>query len=241
MPNWCSNMVEVSATEKEIKRLKKAIDQGNKAKAEKGLLNALVPQPKFENDSDWYDWNVSNWGTKWEVSMVSVNDEDKTSLALTFDTAWGPAVQAFQTWAEADPDRDFTYKYFEPGMGFVGTAGPGYDDCITHDQDSDEYRRIAEEEWGEDFSWQDEEEDEDTEDDELLAEDDDSETDDVDSYELPSASADMQTALQELKREFEALMAAEEDPEYRYLKQDIETLSQRVADYKQRKEGNDNE
>jgi hypothetical protein len=235
MPNWCCANVEISATEKEIKRLKKAIKDGNKDGAQKGLLNAMVPQPVFENDQEWYGWNIENWGTKWEVGHVQISDESKTSLSLTFDTAWGPAVQAFNTWAESDPDRDFTYKYWEPGMAFLGTAGPGYDDYISQNDDSLEYRRIAEEEWGEDFSWEDEqeedEEDEDNEEDSELTVD----------FGDDQTNSDLAQALEDLKREFEALAVAEQDPEYRYLQQDIETLSKRVADYSSRKSGDNDE
>jgi len=239
MPNWCSAAVEISATEKEIKRLKKAIKDGNKDGAQKGLLNAMVPQPEFTDDQMWYSWNTANWGTKWDVSHINVVERDKTTIGLGFDTAWGPALQAFQTWAEEDPDtRTFTYKYFEPGMAFVGEATftDGYYDEYHVDSSNDdaEYRRIAEEDWGEDFSWQDDEDDEENIDIDL--------NDGIDPEgeyeEQPELNQELQQALEELKRDFDALYATEEDPEYTYLKEDIDTLTRRVADYAARQEQN---
>lgn len=229
MPNWCCATVEISATEKEIKRLKKAIEEGSKDGAQKGLLNAMAPQPEFKDDQEWYSWNVENWGTKWEVSHVNVVDTSKTEISLGFDTAWGPALQAFQTWAEEDPDnRSFSYKYYEPGMAFLGTAtfSDGFyeDDFVSADDDKERYREIATDEWGEDFSWEDEEEDE--EDELTLTEDEES----------PDPESELRAALEELNREFGELMSAESDPEYQYLKEDIDTLSRRVADYAARQE-----
>lgn len=247
MPNWCAANVELTATEKEIKRLKKAIKDGNKGGAQKGLLNALVPQPEFTDGQEWYGWNTANWGTKWELAQVEITDESKTSLSLNFDTAWGPAIQAFETWADGgEGEFTYTYKYFEPGMGFLGEATHdgtcGFDDYVDGSTDNERYRELAESEWGEDFSWEDEQEEEE---DDLVAQapyhpgyEDVAVTDDGmdDSEELDEEAVDLEQALAELKAEFEALMATEQDPEYVYLKEDLDTLSRRIADYAARQE-----
>lgn len=238
MPNWCCANVEISATETEIKRLKKAIKAGNKDKATKGLLNAMVPQPKFEGDSDWYSWNVDNWGTKWEVSHVSITEETATSLTLTFDTAWGPATTAFETWAGGgEGDFTYTYKYYEPGMAFLGEATHdgtcSFDDQVSANDDPDRYREIARDEWG-DEPWDEEEDEEDEED--LVEQapyhpgyEDVTITDDAG---MTDTTAELRAALEELKREFDALYVTE-DPVYVYLKEDIERLTERVKAYKE--------
>ena len=123
-------------------------------------------------------------------------------------------------------------------MAFVGEATftDGYYDEYHVDSSNDdaEYRRIAEEDWGEDFSWQDDEDDEENIDIDL--------NDGIDPEgeyeEQPELNQELQQALEELKRDFDALYATEEDPEYTYLKEDIDTLTRRVADYAARQEQN---
>jgi len=220
MPNWCCATVEISATEKEIKRLKKAVKDGNKEKATKGLLNALVPQPVFEDDQEWYGWNIENWGCKWEIGNVNFNDETKTSLSLGFDTAWGPSLQAFQTWAEEDPDtREFIYKYYEPGMAFLGTAtyqdGDFCEDYVSYQDDPERYKEIARDEWG-DEPW-DEEEESDYDTDEEVEDDD----------------SDLAEALEQLKVELDNI-TVEQDPVLTMLREDFERLSERVKAYKEK-------
>ena len=43
-----------------------------------------------KNDSRWYDWNISNWGTKWDINgSVEVDDYDSEQIEINFNTAWG--------------------------------------------------------------------------------------------------------------------------------------------------------
>ena len=55
----------------------------------------------------WYDWNVRNWGTKWEVGVsdddkypeTELMEEDETSLSYRLNTAWSPPVlNSILTW-----------------------------------------------------------------------------------------------------------------------------------------------
>lgn len=113
----------------------------------------MVPQPKFENDQDWYNWNIQNWGTKWDICDVYFeNQAEEDSIEFSFCSAWGPPDQAFETWALADGRVQFSLEYWEPGCGFVGSVSYDgndveyeYVDCST---DETEYKRIASEVWG---------------------------------------------------------------------------------------------
>jgi hypothetical protein len=41
----------------------------------------MVPQPNFAGDQDWYMWNVNNWGTKWDINDVYIdNDAEPDSI-----------------------------------------------------------------------------------------------------------------------------------------------------------------
>jgi hypothetical protein len=39
--------------------------------------------------SNWYDWAVANWGTKWNACRVEIHDASQHRYAeVSFDTAW---------------------------------------------------------------------------------------------------------------------------------------------------------
>jgi hypothetical protein len=73
----------------------------------------------------WYNWNVSNWGTKWNCSEVwhDRTDNSETEAGKTsynFDTAWSPAEPVVAALAEQFPTLSITHRYCEGGMGFAG-------------------------------------------------------------------------------------------------------------------------
>jgi len=73
----------------------------------------------------WYNWNVANWGTKWDAAEVwhDRTTEEITELGSTsynFDTAWGPAEAVIAALAEKFPTLRITHRYCEAGMGFAG-------------------------------------------------------------------------------------------------------------------------
>jgi hypothetical protein len=90
------------------------------------------PQPKTEDfaqamrfESDhWYDWNVRNWGTKWDVAVSSVDTHPDTYMEETvngenhvvyynFETAWSRPMPALLNLSEQYPDLLFTLSYEE--------------------------------------------------------------------------------------------------------------------------------
>jgi len=79
--------------------------------------------------ANWYDWNIANWGTKWDVgeegSDVGYTEGD-TTVGLSFDSAWSPPIQFYDKMEELG----FTVKayYYEPGMAFCGCYVDGGDE-----------------------------------------------------------------------------------------------------------------
>jgi hypothetical protein len=73
---------------------------------------------------DWYNWNLRNWGTKWDVA-VSSNDTSPTTymeetdngenyvVYYNFETAWGVADKALVNLSSQYPDLLFTLSYEE--------------------------------------------------------------------------------------------------------------------------------
>lgn len=92
------------------------------------------PQPQVDLskpitfDSDhWYDWNVRNWGTKWDVAVApddkypdtELTDESEDFISYRFNTAWSPPTEAIVKLSEQYPDLVFTLS-FEEETGWGG-------------------------------------------------------------------------------------------------------------------------
>lgn len=114
MPNWCSNTLTLSHEDPEqIQRAADAFRRGE-------LLNEFVPLPK-DQEENWYDWHISNWGTKWDVGGDSYDvniSDDGLTMTVNFDSAWSPPTQ----WYENVQAQGFGVQamYYEPGMCFAG-------------------------------------------------------------------------------------------------------------------------
>lgn len=148
MPNWCSNRATINGPSPVIAEIKAILED---TKGE--LLAWMVPQPNFAGDQDWYMWRVNNWGTKWDITDVYIDNADEPdSIEFTFSTAWAPPVEAFVTWAIGDSRVQFSLEYWEPGCGFVGTTA--YDgeyldtDDVDCNSDPARYLEIASDVWG---------------------------------------------------------------------------------------------
>jgi hypothetical protein len=78
----------------------------------------IIPDPSGQYSRDWC---VVNWGTKWGFCDVERRiSTDLLSVYYHFNTAWSPAVSLVKKLGEIFPDLDFTYKFWESGVGFSG-------------------------------------------------------------------------------------------------------------------------
>ena len=87
------------------------------------LDERLAESMKFAGDN-WYNWNIRNWGTKWDANDVTL-DEGGT-LCYQFSTAWSPAEGAFKAMVEQHPNLQFEFTNVEEqgwGVVFEGKNG----------------------------------------------------------------------------------------------------------------------
>ena len=157
MPNWCNNSITIKGSTETIKQLWEdaTADDGSGDNRERGLLSAMVPQPAnmFQGSlgtkerqecaeqgiPNWYDWNVSNWGTKWDVSTEGLeftdNGDGTAEITGWFDSAWSPPIDAYSTFCD-DMDGVYLEAYYEEsGMCFVGYwDSEGADDHYEYDE-----------------------------------------------------------------------------------------------------------
>lgn len=95
--------------------------------------------------TDWYDWSLGEWGTKWDASDVFHTVEPDGSLLLTFDTAWSPPIELYKTLE--DMGFKVSAGFVEQGVNYIGYYVDGVDHTeeITYesnpeeDEDEDEY------------------------------------------------------------------------------------------------------
>lgn len=64
--------------------------------------------------SNWYDWSVANWGTKWNACRARI--EDETSIEhgyaeITFDTAWDAPVPVLLATVKMFPKLTFDCRW----------------------------------------------------------------------------------------------------------------------------------
>jgi hypothetical protein len=142
MPNWCNNTLTLTHKDPAmIQRAKDALDRGE-------FLSEFCPMPRELGDaiangqadavmiekygySSWYDYCVSEWGTKWDVGEDGASDihPDGTMLNTYFDSAWSPPVAAYDKLVELGFTVDA--YYYEGGMAYAGTYSNGNDDSIS--------------------------------------------------------------------------------------------------------------
>ena len=148
MPNWCNNTVEIRHEDPVmLERVRTAFNNG-------ALLAEFIPVPEElqitagrtnnpdENQkivdaeesnrekygySNWYDFCVNEWGTKWDVGGDGAVPHDiDGGIMISFDSAWSPPIAAYEKLTEMGFEiRAF---YHESGMCFAGIWEDGFDD-----------------------------------------------------------------------------------------------------------------
>ena len=152
MPNWCSNILIVRPNDDE-KRSKvelTAFKLENRSPEEDLSLNSSVTMPpQYEEGDKWYDWRVSNWGTKWDVSDVQL-EESKDMLTYSFETAWAPPVEWVKTVSKIYPMLSFQLEFEEPGVGLFGGMNIEDGDIIEEWENDNPYSEDDDDEYEED-------------------------------------------------------------------------------------------
>jgi hypothetical protein len=149
MPNWCNNNLTLQHEDPAmITRAAEALERGEflsefipvpeDLKIVAGCVGDPEEQKKLEADTkrnvekygygNWYDYQVNEWGTKWDVGTDGTTDvhPDGRMLHTYFDSAWSPPIAAYEKLTA----MGFTVgaMYYEPGMAYCGVWEDGNDD-----------------------------------------------------------------------------------------------------------------
>lgn len=141
MPNWCNNSITLRHKDSAM------VQRAQEALADGRFLQEFIPVPKelsetvagFKGEAereaheaqqvnninkygykDWYDFCVSEWGTKWDVGGDDGLTQrlDPNTLQASFDSAWAPPCNAYEKLCALGFEIEAFYH--ECGMAFVG-------------------------------------------------------------------------------------------------------------------------
>ena len=158
MPNWCSNGITLRHADPQmIQRAAKALQEGKFLQefipcpaelldtvAQMGTNDAEKANREKYGYSSWYDFNVANWGTKWEIGgsgEVAEIEDDGLSFSAPFESAWSPPTGVCE--ALVEQGFEVTLYYYEPGMGYVGKWEDGFDDYHEYGSENSKTVRAA--------------------------------------------------------------------------------------------------
>lgn len=130
MPNYAANYIvfRATATEKLI-ALKEWMAKGKNPID----FKKIIPPPadmfegalgdkerkmcKEKGIENWYDWQIANWGTKWNASNSCVIQDTPFRFALKFDTAWSSPKPVMAKIIEYCQNNKITFVYFNGNEG----------------------------------------------------------------------------------------------------------------------------
>lgn len=104
-----------------------AVEQYNKYPAYIDLAAGYKRNVDLTGHKTWYEWNVANWGTKWNISEMQLNGSpEEGELEMEFSTAWAEPLPVFEQLhklfptlliryvAEHEGDDNITGRIFYP-------------------------------------------------------------------------------------------------------------------------------
>ena len=120
MPNWIYNNLRIDGPKESVKRI---MDQmSNPLKDCKddivfSFFNIVSPTDNEDYNKNWYDWNIQNWGVKWDINQSEINLEgpfefdDNMIVSYNFNTPWESPYKAIKRLSEQYPDVIFSLEY----------------------------------------------------------------------------------------------------------------------------------
>ena len=153
MPNWCNNTLYLSHDDDSM--IQKVEDA---YRADK-LISEFYPCPpeltetiagqagdsdsyaqrllefkqklnlEFFGAKDWYEWQVKNWGTKWDIAHDNGGDSDRQQnrIRISFVSAYAPPTGFYDKLLELG--FSVSAYYYESGCCFCGQYSEGVDEC----------------------------------------------------------------------------------------------------------------
>jgi len=132
MPNHVTNILKVSGNPEKVREMFEAI-KDDKIGLGSIDFNKVIPMPehifrgnlgmaereKYGKDN-WYDWSISNWGTKWNSYGYdgAYTPQDFDGEHIEFQTAWSRPENVIAALAAKYPDLSFEHKWADEDFGY---------------------------------------------------------------------------------------------------------------------------
>jgi len=85
-----------------------------------GITQEISDKLKLLFGSDnWYTWRNNNWGTKWDIGEIILNDIDTESCSFNFNTAWSPPEPIIDKLRDMFPKLIFSGMYVGEGYEYA--------------------------------------------------------------------------------------------------------------------------
>lgn len=112
MPNWVYNQIKIKSDNlQEYGYIKETLKDNGPDEVTDFSFNKVITRPA-DKEEDWYNWNISNWGTKWDASDVAFFERDNL-LIYEFSTAWSPPEPVIVKLSKLFPNCDIEHIYEE--------------------------------------------------------------------------------------------------------------------------------
>lgn len=173
MPNWCKNNLRI------IDNGEKVLEVLELIKDDKGEMtfSKIAPLPKELEDTtspvqddvpkeererlkkkygadNWYDWQIQNWGCKWDASESAFYKNGEYWM-VSFQTPWGPPIEFIQTLSKKFNKMTFELQYADEeygqqplGEAIISEGSVMYDGP---EEGTEEAEKFAESVWGEEW------------------------------------------------------------------------------------------
>ncbi len=131
-PEKIKNTISPSSSAKGVKWLNTSKLEHREGQLDEifGIKNGLIP---CENNTEekckqliqefrcdnWYDWNIENWGTKWNVEVDCFERSD-SKFTCQFETAWTPPGLFLSRLQQLFPNLDIKLTYELEGCNECG-------------------------------------------------------------------------------------------------------------------------
>ena len=141
MPNWCCSKIIIKG--ESLNEFKKTLNTKNEENIDIDFsFYQTIPRP--EDCTNWNEWNIEHWGTKWDCKTLFVDYDDKT-ISIICDTAWSPPIAWAENCIKKFKDLSIEIGYSEGGMQYFGVWKDNHDthyefdeNDVIYDDDKDE-------------------------------------------------------------------------------------------------------
>lgn len=144
MPNWVYNTLSIEGSKEDVAKVKAQLNKPFQ-KEEAVYSNPVIafwnivapPADKLDEyfgthgyadgkeqgntEYNWYNFNVREWGTKWDIGVgdgesfsdTELQNESETHLSYRFNTAWSPPLPVIEQLSLQYPKLEITLEYEE--------------------------------------------------------------------------------------------------------------------------------